>query len=129
MTKPEELSKYKHVQDLRLKEGVFYLMREEDYVPEEKGVTKPEEFIEKWRQPGTPYEAMKADLDALLSEAVRGAKGVCEWRFDVEMDHEMWNTSCGEAFCFTEGDPKENDYKFCPGCGKELKEIRTPEEK
>lgn len=43
----------------------------------------------------------------------------CEWHLDDdEMD--LWESACGEAWCFMEGDPKLNGMKFCPYCGKTL---------
>jgi len=44
----------------------------------------------------------------------------CEWDFD---DCGTWNSTCGNAFQFTEGGPTENGCKFCPYCGHALKEI------
>jgi hypothetical protein len=45
---------------------------------------------------------------------------VCEW--EEEADGEYWETSCNEAHCFITDGPKENNYQYCPYCGKILKE-------
>jgi hypothetical protein len=45
----------------------------------------------------------------------------CLWSQD-DWDSDCWNTECGEAFCITEGTPKENKMNFCVYCGKPLKE-------
>ena len=40
----------------------------------------------------------------------------CQWKY---CDHECsWDTQCDNKYQFTNDGPKENDYKFCPGCGK-----------
>jgi hypothetical protein len=40
----------------------------------------------------------------------------CGW---TEED-DYWHTGCGEAFTFTEGGPKENNFKYCYSCGKKI---------
>ena len=42
----------------------------------------------------------------------------CWWVHD--QDDSKWDTECGNAQCFIEGGPKENEYRFCPYCGKPL---------
>ena len=32
-----------------------------------------------------------------------------------------YETECEHAFCIIEGTPKDNDIKYCPYCGKEIK--------
>ena len=44
----------------------------------------------------------------------------CIWKYD-DIDN-LWDTSCGEKQYFIEGDVAENKYKFCPYCGKKIKE-------
>ena len=44
----------------------------------------------------------------------------CKWKYDD--DHDKYDTDCGRAFSFMVDTPKENDYLFCPGCGKRIKE-------
>ena len=40
----------------------------------------------------------------------------CEW-WDEDG---VWASSCGVAFVFNEGDPKENEFNFCYRCGKRI---------
>lgn len=47
--------------------------------------------------------------------------GRCTWTRD-NPDSDIWLTSCGSAWCLNEGTPKENRMKFCPFCGREIKE-------
>ena len=42
----------------------------------------------------------------------------CTWTQDADG---IWQTSCGQAHEFTTGTPEENEHKYCPYCGKELK--------
>lgn len=51
--------------------------------------------------------------------------GVCEWRYDEDMDGEgHYQTSCGEGFFFTEGDRQDNRVKYCPYCMKPIREVQ-----
>ena len=43
----------------------------------------------------------------------------CEWTHND--DDGYWDTSCGEAWRFDDGGPKENNMNFCPCCGKTLR--------
>jgi hypothetical protein len=49
----------------------------------------------------------------------------CLWGED---DDGMWETSCGHAFEFNDGDPADNAFLFCPFCGKQLKQLVYEEE-
>ena len=56
---------------------------------------------------------------------LRDAHGECLWRLEND-DTGEWQTGCGESWLFLDGDPVDNDMKFCPFCGKVLK-IQEPE--
>jgi hypothetical protein len=43
----------------------------------------------------------------------------CRWIFN---NFEVWETDCGKRFEITNGTPRENEMKYCPFCGNELKE-------
>lgn len=45
------------------------------------------------------------------------AKKSCTW---TENDCGFWDTKCGEAFRFIDGDPAGNKYKYCPYCGRPI---------
>ena len=47
----------------------------------------------------------------------------CVWRVDNDG---VWNTDCGQAHVFIDGTPGQNNYGFCPYCGKPLAEIHAP---
>jgi hypothetical protein len=59
--------------------------------------------------------------DAKVSGGVSG--GYCEWKYWQPCEMNTWDTSCGEAHCMIEGGIQENKYKFCPYCGKPIKEL------
>ncbi len=48
-------------------------------------------------------------------------KNICVWIHDE--DDEKWGTSCGEAYCFLKGGPKENKMEVCPYCDKTLEQV------
>jgi uncharacterized Zn-finger protein len=47
----------------------------------------------------------------------------CEWVKDENPMHgDSYDTSCNNKHIFIEGNIKENQHKFCPYCGREIKE-------
>ncbi len=44
----------------------------------------------------------------------------CTWTWD-DASENLWETSCAQLHEFIEDGPKENNYKFCPYCGKVIK--------
>lgn len=55
---------------------------------------------------GTPQPAAREPL-------------TCEWTRND--DDGYWDTSCGKAWRFDDGGPKENNMNFCHCCGKTLR--------
>lgn len=50
----------------------------------------------------------------------------CIWENTAEWDDDEYWECCGtNIFQFSEGGPKENHFKYCPYCGKEIKELIT----
>ncbi len=48
----------------------------------------------------------------------------CKWTVDSdEYNGDSWDGACGGKWCFTEGDPNDNEYRFCPNCGRPIKII------
>lgn len=41
----------------------------------------------------------------------------CGWREDEDGN---WQTDCGECYVLIDGNPDENDYRFCPSCGRSI---------
>ena len=44
----------------------------------------------------------------------------CEWRLCDE-EANVYDTSCRNLHILIEGTPRENNYEFCPYCGKKIK--------
>ena len=45
----------------------------------------------------------------------------CEWKYnDTEY---CWESSCDHFHIFMSDGPKENEYRFCPYCGKKIKVV------
>lgn len=63
-------------------------------------------------------ESLKADYRKVERET---AEEFCEWDQWGD-DFNTWDTSCGQAQCFIDGNVAENDYKYCQYCGKTIKE-------
>ena len=63
-----------------------------------------------------------------LNEAIEIVKqggvsdGVCEWRLCDE-EANVYDTSCRNPHILIEGTPKENNYEYCPYCGKKIKVV------
>jgi len=46
-----------------------------------------------------------------------GTKGLfcCIWEEDEDGN---WDSECGDSFVFVAGGPEENNFTFCPYCGR-----------
>jgi uncharacterized phage-like protein YoqJ len=64
-------------------------------------------------------ELVYQSVDEFLAtiEAAGWALRDCKWTYDY---NGSWITQCGNAFCFNDGGPEENDTKFCAHCGGKL---------
>ena len=47
---------------------------------------------------------------------------VCQWRLCDE-EANVYDTSCRNPHILIEGTPKENNYEYCPYCGKKIKVV------
>jgi len=65
----------------------------------------------------TPAHAFRLDLKNEQSELY------CLW---IEDDDGVYQTSCLHSFEFMDGTPERNGIKFCPYCGKELRQAGSP---
>ncbi|WP_440492790.1 hypothetical protein [Serratia ureilytica] len=78
-------------------------------------------------------EAVGACRAAMLAQPVSGGYKLkspeipdgCQWTFD---EHDSkWDSGCGEAWMFCDGDPTENGVRFCQSCGKPVLLAAAPE--
>jgi hypothetical protein len=59
------------------------------------------------------------ELEKMIDEIQDAIEETCEWTYDDY--HDCWETSCKNAWVMTEGgSPLDNEYKFCPACGKQI---------
>jgi hypothetical protein len=65
-------------------------------------------------QPLTEQPIPKRIVDLLNRD-----QETCKWE-RMDHDSDCYETSCGQAFCLTDGTPKENKFKFCSYCGRKI---------
>lgn len=58
----------------------------------------------------------------IVKELAEEYNGGCE-RELADSKMKLYYTECGNAHIFAYGNPTENDYKFCPYCGKKIKVV------
>lgn len=46
----------------------------------------------------------------------------CKWKLEDE-EVNLYVTGCKEYHLLCEGTPEENKYRYCPYCGKKIKEV------
>ena len=46
---------------------------------------------------------------------------VCEWKYNYSEYY--WESSCEHLHIFMSDGPKQNEYSFCPYCGKKIKVV------
>lgn len=75
---------------------------------------------------GTEFaQVYQMAISALQEQAEREKR--CQWRQEDE-DSNNWECSaCGLTFFFEDGDPFDNEMRFCPGCAKPIKSIKFRE--
>ena len=75
-------------------------------------ITKQERTIERIKK-----DVQSTDTN---TERIRNMTyGVCEWKYN---DSEYYfESSCKHLHIFMSDGPKENEYRFCPYCGKKIK--------
>ena len=79
------------------------------------------EEIEKANQGCCNYCGCDLYSDDVIEIVKQGgvADDVCEWKYnDTEY---YWESSCDHLHIFMSDGPKENEYDFCPYCGKKIK--------
>lgn len=47
---------------------------------------------------------------------------VCEWKCDND-EFDVYDTKCKNRHVFFEGSPIDNEYEYCPYCGKKIKVV------
>lgn len=52
------------------------------------------------------------------------SKKTCLWTGDFEG---FWETECDNTFVLNEGTPVQNDFKYCPYCGRKIAQVEFKE--
>ena len=72
----------------------------------------------------TTYHRYEHELDKIIEIVNQLAEeydnDVCEWK-QHEREIDVYFTECGQAHIFVNGNPEENNYEYCPYCGKKIK--------
>ena len=85
-----------------------------------------DDMISEWMQikEARIIERIKKDVQSTETNAERIRKmtdDVCEWKYN---DSEYYfESSCDHLHIFMSDGPKENEYGFCPYCGKKIKVV------
>lgn len=68
-----------------------------------------------------------ANLRAAQAQAELAAikSATCAWTHDL--DEDTWDSACGERWMFYDGGPRENNVRFCHGCGKRVLPVQADE--
>ena len=61
--------------------------------------------------------AVESEVRKQDEALIRRLEDACEWLLSDE-DNGVWASGCGEAWCFIDGGPEDNNMRFCHGCGK-----------
>lgn len=67
---------------------------------------------------------LRSQVAALEAELTRRDPDTCEWRYDGDY---LWESTCGLAFFFEEGNTEDNDFNYCPKCGRRLEDTTGSE--
>ncbi len=94
-----------------------------DDIPTAYDVDKVVEKLEEKKADMNFCEYRDAFIDAIEIVKQGGVSDdVCEWRLCDE-EANVYDTSCRNPHILIEGTPKENNYEFCPYCGKKIKAV------
>ena len=78
----------------------------------------------------TPIDWLLSGDTGISSECICGVPSqvanLCTWEADEDG---IWHAACDHTsqnlYCFTEGGPGDNGFKFCPFCGRPLVEVKS----
>ena len=108
--------------DMRAKEILTTIMEQ----PTAYDIDKVVEELEKIEQhclDMSDWQGQSAICDAIeIVKQCCVSDDVCEWRLCDE-EANVYDTSCRNPHILIEGTPKENNYEYCPYCGKKIKVV------
>ena len=88
-------------------------------------VDKVVEELEMEMKASSGYSAERVSAFSRAIEIVNNggvSDDFCEWRLCDE-EANVYDTSCRNPHILIEGTPKENNYEYCPYCGKKIKVV------
>ena len=92
--------------------------------PTAYNIGKVIEELEMEMKASSGYSAERVSAFSRAIEIVKQggvSDDVCEWEYN---DSEYYfESSCGHLHIFMSDGPKENEYDFCPYCGKKIKVV------
>lgn len=91
-----------------------------------------EEVIKIWNTRHNPFCTACKEKDCEIStdgtcamiRKYRKHQGVCEWSRDDSPEYILYKKSCSQIRENIDGTIEEQMYKYCPNCGKEIKEVK-----
>ena len=97
--------------------GILYTMEQYD----KTGLPNPNaDFIAYARQDVPTLVAEVRRLSGENERLLATIQDTCTWSEDDDTDDVIWDTECGETVVFEDGTPKENGYRHCHYCGKNI---------
>lgn len=78
------------------------------------------------------YEQAKEDMIAsvclrrtiqIVSQLAEEYTDTCEWRL-IDDEANVYDTACRNPHILIDGSPEDNNYEFCPYCGKRIKVVK-----
>ena len=66
-------------------------------------------------------DSVRSGYRFFLDQGNKKENNYCNWKID-DYDAEFYRTSCDNLFLFSCNGIEENEFKFCPYCGGEIKE-------
>lgn len=78
--------------------------------------------VEKYMDGHHPPHYYSIGVHGALMGYSDGAVPGCSWRFDGD----LWASECGLSWEFPERGPKENGVRYCPKCGKTVRDADEP---
>ena len=77
--------------------------------------------VKEWNEP-CPYYHMRPNCPEHC-QYNKSERGYCLW---IEDDDGVYQTSCLHSFEFMDGTPELNGIKFCPYCGRLVRQVGEP---
>ena len=79
-----------------------------------------DEAVQKWNKLLKERATNLVPLEEI--KRLRDARGECVWSQDEWDEWGLWESECGQGFCLEDGDPTDSGMRFCPYCGKLVKQ-------